>query len=82
MDSDTSTAQRARYHELLRARSPHERLHIAATLSGAVRKLVVAGLRLRHPDASEEELRVRLTVRLYGRALAARVFHRIPGDAV
>ena len=50
-------------------------------LSAAVRAMALAGIRLRHPQADEAELRVRLTVRLYGRALAERVFGTVPADA-
>jgi hypothetical protein len=79
---DTSPRQRERYLELLQAKQPHERLAIAMSLSKAVRELASAGLRTRHPGASEEELRVRLAVRLYGRAVGIRLFGTIPDDAV
>jgi hypothetical protein len=80
--NDTSPAANARYHELLRAMAPERRLEAAMGLSRAVRELAVAGLRSRHPDASEDELRVRLTVRLYGREAALRLFRAVPEDAV
>jgi hypothetical protein len=47
-----------------------------------VRELAVAGIRARHPNADEAEIRVRLVVRLYGRDLAARVYGAVPDDAV
>jgi hypothetical protein len=47
-----------------------------------VRALALAGLRDRHPNASEDELRVRLAVRLYGRAVATKLFRDVPDDAV
>lgn len=72
----------ARYVELLRQRAPHERLAIAMSLSRAVRQLAMAGLVERHPDATEEELRVRLAVRMWGRDAATRCFGVIPDDAV
>ncbi len=59
----------------------HERLEQANALSKAVRELAVAGLRTRHPDATVDEIRVRLTVRLYGRDVARRLFGRVPADA-
>jgi hypothetical protein len=80
---DTDEAQSRRYHELLRAQQPWERLRTAAALTTAVRTLAMAGLRSRHPAASTEELRVRLTVRLYGRIAAERIFSgRVPADAI
>jgi hypothetical protein len=44
--------------------------------------MAMAGLRARHPSASEAELRARLFVRLYGRAEALRVLREVPDDAV
>ncbi|HEY7373936.1 MAG TPA: hypothetical protein VIF57_17380 [Polyangia bacterium] len=81
MHQDTGSAAVDRYHPLLRAQAPHERLEQANALSKAVRELAVAGLRTRHPDATPEEIRVCLTVRLYGRGLAQRLFGRVPADA-
>jgi hypothetical protein len=79
---DTAPARLRRYVELLRAQAPHQRLAQAAALSRAVRTLAVAGIKERHPDASPDEIRARLAVRLYGREVARRMFHTIPQDAV
>ena len=46
-----------------------------------LRALAEAGIRERHPDATDEEVRTRLTVRLYGRAAAEKLFGAVPGDA-
>jgi len=81
MQRDTSPAASARYHELLRAMSPERRLEAAMRLSKGVRELAIAGIRDTHPEVSEEELRVRLTVRLYGREAAKRLFGTVPDDA-
>lgn len=78
---DTSGASADRYHELLRAQAPHQRLAQAMSLSRMVRELALAGLRERHPSASNDELRVRLTVRLYGAEAARRLFAEVPADA-
>jgi hypothetical protein len=78
---DTGATAIDRYHQLLRAQAPHERLEQANALSKAVRELAAAGLRTRHPDATPDEIRVRLTVRLYGRDVARRLFGRVPTDA-
>jgi hypothetical protein len=82
MLQDTSRAGLSRYHQLLRAQQPYERLAQAAALTRMVRELAEAGIRQRHPSASEAEVRVRLTVRLYGRETAQRLFRHIPEDAV
>lgn len=82
MNRDTSAAADAQYHELLRAAGPTKRLEAAVSLGSAVRALALAGIRERHPSADEDELRVRLTVRLYGRDVARRLFGNVPDDAL
>jgi len=79
---DTSPSANARYHELLRAQTPAARLAQAGALTRAVRELAVAGIRQRHPGASDAEVRVRLAARLYGRDVAERLFGSVPDDAV
>ena len=79
---DTTPAALDRYHELLRAQAPWQRLAQAMALTAAVRELATAGIRLRHPDAADEEVRVRLAVRMYGRKMALRLFGHVPPDAV
>jgi hypothetical protein len=81
MLQDTPPVAFARYHELLRACAPHARLAQALALTRMVRALAVAGIRKRHPEALEHEVRVRLAVRLYGRDAAVRMFREIPPDA-
>jgi hypothetical protein len=78
---DTSPEADARYHELLRRLPPERRLEAAMRLSSAVRELAFEGIRARHPAANDDELRVRLTVRLYGRDQARRLFGHVPDDA-
>lgn len=82
MYQDTSDAQVGRYHELLRAMTTAQRVAATVSLCRGVRVAAIAGLRSRHPLASEHELKVRLMVRLYGRAAAVRVFRDVPDDAV
>jgi hypothetical protein len=78
---DTSAAAQARYYELLRARSPAERLAIAAQLTRSVRTLAEVAIRSERSSASEAEVRSLLADRLYGRAIAERWFHRGEYDA-
>lgn len=82
MFEDTSRVGLSRYHQLLRAQQPYERLAQAAALTRMVRELAEAGIRQRHPDASEAEVRVRLTARIYGRETARRLFQHVPDDAI
>jgi hypothetical protein len=79
---DTHPAALARYHELLRAQQPWERLAQAVALTRMARELAVAGIRERFPASSEREIGVRLVVRLYGRTAAGRLFGELPPDAV
>jgi hypothetical protein len=81
VNQDTSPAAIERYHELLRAQAPAARLDQMNALIAAVRELAVAGIKTRHPDASTQEVNVRLAVRLYGRDVAQRLFGTVPPDA-
>jgi hypothetical protein len=69
------------YEERVRALPPYERMRIAVALSMAVRELAEAGIRLRHPNADDAEVRLRLAVRLYGREAVSRVLGPLPDDA-
>jgi len=78
---DTAPAAKARYYELLRSLPADRRMQAMLRLSRAVRELALAGIRERHPTATDAELRVRLTVRVYGRDVARRLFGSVPADA-
>jgi hypothetical protein len=81
MEQDTSPAQQEAYYQRLRKLTPVERLQIVSRLNRGVRRLAMIGLRMQHPGASEEEVRVRLVVRLYGREFAERHCDNVPADA-
>lgn len=72
--NDTSPAAQLRYEELLRQRTPAERLAIAMTLSRAVRELAIAGIRAAHPNASPREVQAELAARMYGSEVKRRLF--------
>ena len=72
--NDTSREAQRRYDELLRHRTPAQHLAIALSLSRAVRRLAMAGIRSMYPDASPRELEARLAHRLYGADVARRLF--------
>jgi len=82
MYQDTPPREIERYNALLRALDPALRPRAAISLTQAVRALAEAGIRARHPSAGDEEVRVRLTARLYGQEAARRLFGTIPDDAV
>ncbi len=79
---DTTPAAADAYFQLLRNAAPAERLRAAIAMTSAVRALAEAGIRERHAGATDDEINVRLAVRLYGRAAVATVFASIPDDAV
>ena len=79
---DTNPERTRDYYARLAKLTTEQRGRMVASLTSAVRKLAVAGIRERHPDASEQEVRVRLAVRLYGRAVGERLFGEVPPDAI
>jgi hypothetical protein len=66
-------AERAQV-ELGRRMSPLEKLRAVTEISRAVQQLSLAGIRLRHPEASDRECMLRLAVLKLGRQLACRVY--------
>jgi hypothetical protein len=71
---DTTPASDERYFALLREKSAVERLDIAIRLTRSVRELAEAGIRALHPNASSDQIRAELAARLYGAAVADRLF--------
>ena len=72
--SDTHPKMDALRTELLRKASPARKLEMLADLNASARNLAMTGLRLRHPHASEAELRRRLADLLLGEVLARKVY--------
>jgi hypothetical protein len=70
---DTSAAADRMQFERLRAMSPEERGEILTSLTLAVQELAIAGLRQRYPEATEDELWLRLAVRRLGADVVQRV---------
>lgn len=66
---DTTEAIDRAVFDGFRAMTPLRRLEIAANASRALRRLSIAGLRLRYPDASEQELFRRAGAQRLGRRL-------------
>ena len=75
--SDTSPDVEARMFELYAAMTPRQRIARALSLSQFTRQLARARLRKLHPDASEDELRIRFAQRTLGKALTLAVFGRV-----
>ncbi len=78
---DTPPAARRFYFEHLAALTSTQRLALLNATSGMIRAVAEGAIRRAHPRISPDELRIRLAVRLYGRAIAERVFGNVPEDA-
>ena len=72
--SDTSHAARRLQIELWRGMSALEKARLAGATSRDVRRLSWAGIRQRHPSASERECLLRYAVLTLGRPLALRAY--------
>lgn len=72
--ADTSEAIERVWFERLAAMEPEQRLQMVARLSRQAQELALAGLRMRHPDATETELRLRLAATRYDRETMIRAF--------
>lgn len=62
--SDTTPEAEAVLVRLGRELPPWRKLEIAAAMSTTVRELALTGIRSRHPEASEDEIRKRLAALL------------------
>ncbi len=63
--------------QLWRQASPTRKMHMLAQVYASVRILALAGLRSRHPQDSEAELRRRLADLLLGEELVRKVYGEI-----
>ena len=77
---DTSPEAERVLIELLRQAPAWRRLQLADHMSATVRNLCRAGLRSRHPKASERELRRRFADIHLGPELAAKAYGTLPTD--
>ena len=71
---DTTPDAEAVQLEIWRKMSPRRKLQLMEDANRTARKMALAGLRLRHPDAGEQELFRRLMDLTLGAELAERVF--------
>lgn len=69
----TPDAQRKQY-ELMRQLSPEQKLYLAFALTDATRKLVLADLRHRFPDADADEIKRRFIARVLSREDVIRAY--------
>jgi hypothetical protein len=74
------TSQQAHDHQvrLYRAMSPEQRSELALRMSDDLRRIAAEGIRTRHPDYSESEVRRALVAVFYGAETAAKVWPGLP----
>ena len=77
MKSDTPPQVMRFWQGLMRTRSGEERLEMAPSMYASSRQLVLASLRNQNPEATEDELRKGLFLRLYGHEFSERQRERI-----
>jgi len=76
MLEDSSPEMREAYYRRLAEMSPEEKVNIGVALHRAGDALQRAGLRLKHPEADEDEITFRLAVARFGEDLARRAYGR------
>jgi hypothetical protein len=69
---DTSATALERQREAFRRMTPEQRLAVAAEMSDEIPAIAESGIRRRHPDYSDDEIRNELVVILLGREDADR----------
>jgi hypothetical protein len=65
---------------LLREAPPWRKFELMMSLNRMARALAMNGLRQRHPEAGEAELRRRLAALLYGEELAEKAYGPLPSS--
>ena len=75
---DTSPEAEAVLFQLLRETPGWRTWQMMDDMTRTVRQIALAGLRSRHPDASDEEIKRRLADILLGEKLAAKVYGPLP----
>jgi hypothetical protein len=78
---DTHPEAEAVLLQLLRNAPSWQKFKMMSQLNASVRTVALSGLRERHPDAGEAELRRRLADMLLGPELAAKVYGPLPTQA-
>jgi hypothetical protein len=82
LSADTSPAVEARLMEAYRSMEPWQKLRIVSELSKAAFELAAAGIRMRAPAASDQDVQLILAARRLGRDTVLRATGRraLPGE--
>ncbi len=75
---DTSQDAYELQHRLYRAMTAEQRSELALRMSADVRQIAAEGIKQRHPDYSERDVRRALVALLYGADVAAKVWPGLP----
>lgn len=78
--SDTTPDAAAVQFAMLQRMSEVERLELMQALTLAAQELAFAGMRERHPSASDDEIWLRLAVARLGEETVRKVYGFVPGD--
>jgi len=74
---DTSPEAEKVLFDLLAKKSAAEKLEMVCQMSATMRTLAMSGLRDRHPNDTELELKIRLAELLYGADIAAKIAEKL-----
>ena len=74
LSPDTTPEAQRKHYELMRQLSPEQKLSMAFALTEATRKLVLADLKHRFPDADEDEIKRRFIARVLSREDVIRAY--------
>jgi hypothetical protein len=74
LSADTSPAAQSKHYELMRKLSTEQRLSMAFALTDATRKLILADLRHRFPEANGDEIKRRFIARVLSREDVIRAY--------
>ena len=74
LSPDTTPDAQRKHFELMAQLSPEQRLSLAFALTDATRQLILADLRHRFPDATDDEIRRRFIARVLPREDVIRAY--------
>jgi hypothetical protein len=77
---DTPLAVQQKQFEMARSLSPERRLELAFELTNTVREMILADIRFRFPEESEEQRRRRFIARVLSREEVIRAYGFDPRD--
>lgn len=80
--ADTSIEMQRQHFQMMRTLSPGRRLQLALELTDSVRKFILADLRYRFPEESEEQIKRRFIARVLPRGEVIRVYGFDPDELV